>query len=87
MAASRTLSAAVEFGRTAGDYQRLRAAAPFLPARDVLLFVRTQDSTVETFDQFICGRTDRGDGIGHSWPPMETRGALRCYYCGLDGDA
>lgn len=85
----RTLSQAIDFGRTAAEYQALRANG--LRAITALRYVKSaQDLTPE---QFVC-ETERG----HSWSYTGTayggdderysgEGCCYCRFCGADGDA
>jgi hypothetical protein len=90
VSAVRTLSRAVEFGRTAGEYQQLRTVHG-LRAITALRYVR--DDHGLTPAQFAC-ETERG----HQWScsgsayggdddSYHGEGRVYCCYCGADGDA
>jgi hypothetical protein len=87
----RTLSAAVNFGAVASQYQRLRTLHP--DARAVLVVSYIRDDHGLTFDQFRC-ENERGHSFTHSGTAYggddeRFGGEGRCYcaHCGADGDA
>ncbi len=91
MHVSRSLVQAIDFGRVADQYRRLRAAHPRARALTIKRYIN--DDQGLSFEEYECS-VERG----HTWSYSGTQyggddesyggeGRVYCCHCGADGDA